>query len=96
MFSHKNEDSKQGNLYDKILRENLEATLPVIISDLLGLAIVHSEELTDGIQHTKERKPDALRKVIDTDGNVFVLQIEFQAGMTAIWFFGWPNITSCC
>lgn len=36
------------------------------------------EELPDDIQHTKERKPDVLKKVIDTTGDIFVLQIEFQ------------------
>ncbi len=32
----------------------------------------------DRIQHTKERKPDVLKKVTDTKGDTFVLQIEFQ------------------
>lgn len=32
----------------------------------------------DRIQHTKERKPDVLKKVTDNQGNTFVLQIEFQ------------------
>jgi hypothetical protein len=36
--------------------------LPVIIKEVLGLYIVTSEELPDDIQHTKERKPDALKK----------------------------------
>lgn len=69
---------KQTGQYDKILKENLEVTLPVIIRDVLGLDIVLTEELPDDIQHTKERKPDALKKVTDTAGNTYVLQIEFQ------------------
>ncbi|WP_206019531.1 hypothetical protein [Runella sp. SP2] len=36
------------------------------------------EELPDDIQHTKERKPDVLKKVTDIKGDTFVLQIEFQ------------------
>jgi hypothetical protein len=36
------------------------------------------EELPDDIQHTKERKPDTLKKITDDKGNIFVLQIEFQ------------------
>jgi hypothetical protein len=39
---------------------------------------VQSEELPDSIQHTKERKPDLLKKITDDKGNVFVLHIEFQ------------------
>jgi predicted transposase/invertase (TIGR01784 family) len=71
-------DDKQTNQYDKIIKENLEITLPVIIRDVLGLDITVSEELPDDIQHTKERKPDALKKVTDKTGNTFVLQVEFQ------------------
>lgn len=36
------------------------------------------EELPDDIQHTKERKPDVLKKITDNQGEIFVLQIEFQ------------------
>ena len=69
---------KQGSSYDKIIKENLEVTLPVIIKDLLGLQIVVSEELPDDVQHTKERKPDSLKKVTDIAGNTYVLHVEFQ------------------
>jgi hypothetical protein len=68
----------QASQYDKIIKENLEITLPVIIRDVLGLDIAQSEELPDDIQHTKERKPDALKKVTDTTGHTYVLQVEFQ------------------
>lgn len=70
--------SKQANQYDKIIRENLEVTLPVIVRDVLNLDILLSEELPDDIQHTKERKPDSLKKVTDANGNTYVLQVEFQ------------------
>ena len=39
---------------------------------------MHTEELPDDIQHTKERKPDVLKKVTDKNGETFVLHIEFQ------------------
>ena len=68
----------QPNQYDKILHENLAVTLPVIIREVLGLDIIASEDLPDGVQHTKERIPDVLRKVTDALGNVYVLHIEFQ------------------
>lgn len=69
---------KQANQYDKIFRENIEAVIPSLMQNILGIAAVQSEELPDDIQHTKERKPDVLKKVKDTQGNTFVLQIEFQ------------------
>jgi len=73
-----NQNKQQASQYDKIIKENLEITLPVIIRELLGLDIVASEELPDDIQHTKERKPDALKKVTDSLGNTFILHLEFQ------------------
>lgn len=53
-------------------------TLPVIVREVLGLNIIQSEELPDDIQHTKERKPDSLKRVTDSKGNTYVLHIEFQ------------------
>src|SRR5438445_11165733 len=70
---------RQVNQYDKILRENMEAFLPGVIKNLLDIHAVHTEELPDDVQHTKERKPDVLKKVSDDSGRTFVLQIEFQS-----------------
>ena len=69
---------KQVNQYDKILKENLEGAIPGLIKDLLCIDAVSVEEIPDDIQHTKERKPDVLKKVIDDSGEKFVLHIEFQ------------------
>jgi predicted transposase/invertase (TIGR01784 family) len=74
----KDQNLKQASQYDKIIKENLEITLPVIIRDLLGLDIATSEELPDDIQHTKERKPDSLKRVTDAVGEIYVLHLEFQ------------------
>lgn len=75
----KQNDRKQASQYDKIIKENLEITLPVIIRDILKLDIVQSEELPDDVQHTKERKPDALKKVTDAAGHAYVLKVEFES-----------------
>ena len=68
----------QANQYDKIIKENLEVTLPALIRDVLELEIFATEELPDDVQHTKERKPDALKRVTDMLGNTYVLHLEFQ------------------
>jgi hypothetical protein len=68
----------QVNQYDKILKENIEAALPGLIKNLLDIQAVHTEELPDDIQHTRERKPDVLKKVTDKNGETFILHIEFQ------------------
>lgn len=71
--------AQQVNQYDKVLRENIEEALPGLIRTLLDIRAVHTEELPDDIQHTKERKPDVLKRVTDEKGKTFVLHIEFQA-----------------
>jgi hypothetical protein len=70
--------ANQVKQYDKIFKENMEAALPGIMKHLLGIYPFQTEELPDSIQHTKEREPDVLKKVIDQKGNAFVLQAEFQ------------------
>jgi len=77
-MAKQNSPDGQPGQYDKIIKENLEITLPVIIKEVLHLDIAQSEELPDDIQHTKERKPDALKKVTDTAGHIYVLHVEFQ------------------
>jgi hypothetical protein len=62
----RNYRNPQASQYDKIIK------------DVLGLDILVSEELPDDVQHTKERKPDALKKVTDIEGNTYILQLEFQ------------------
>ncbi|HEY8968204.1 MAG TPA: Rpn family recombination-promoting nuclease/putative transposase, partial [Puia sp.] len=70
---------RQVSQYDKILRENMEAFLPGVIKNLLDIHVIYTEELPDDVQHTKERKPDVLKKVTDNGGDTFVLHIEFQS-----------------
>lgn len=55
----------------KQLWRSSEAALPGLIRNLLGIHAVHTEELPDDIQHTKERKPDVLKKVTDKFGDTF-------------------------
>ncbi len=69
---------QQGNQYDKILKENIQAVIPSLIKNILGITAVSSTKLPDYVQHTKERKADVLEKITDINGNTFVLQIEFQ------------------
>lgn len=70
--------NRHANQYDKILHENIEAALPGLIKHILHINAAESEEVPDDVQHTKERKPDLLKKIKDDKGNHFVLHIEFQ------------------
>ena len=72
-------DKRQGNGYDKILKENIDSVLPSIMKNVLSLDIAESIEIPDSIQYTKERTPDLLRKVTDRNNNTFVLHVEWQS-----------------
>lgn len=54
--------AKQSKQYDRIFKENIEAAIPGLMEILLGIHAIHSEELPDSLQHTKEREPDVLKK----------------------------------
>ncbi len=70
--------SRQSSQYDKILKENLEASIPALIEKVLHIQVFSSDEIPDDVQHTKERKPDALKRITDQAGNTFILHLEFQ------------------
>ena len=54
---------RQVGQYDKIFQENLEKLLPLLIEKVLGMDIVHREQLPTRVQHTQERAPDILERV---------------------------------
>jgi predicted transposase/invertase (TIGR01784 family) len=69
---------RQGGQFDKIFRENIEAVIPSLIRKLLHIHAVQSEELPDDFQHTKERRPDVLKKITDIHQNIFIIHLEIQ------------------
>jgi len=69
---------KQASQYDKFFKENIEAVIPSLMQNVLSINGVLMEDLPNDIQHTKERKPDVLKKITDQDGSIFILHIEFQ------------------
>lgn len=83
---------QQANQYDKICRENLEAVIPSLIKDLLGIQVAYSEELPDDIQHTKERKPDALKKLPTAKAIRLYCTWSFRWLTSRIWCTGWLSI----
>ena len=67
-----------SNFFDKILKENIAAIFPNLSKKLLGIEIVHSEELKDKLQKTTEREADFLRKIKTSNGDEFIVHLEFQ------------------
>ncbi|MEM6737487.1 MAG: hypothetical protein AAF620_15610 [Bacteroidota bacterium] len=66
-----------GN-YDRIIKENIEAIFLALLEKFTGIKIIRCTQIKDKIQHTLEREPDFLKKVIDQSGNEFILHMEFQ------------------
>ena len=69
---------RQVGQYDKIFQENLSKLLPLLIKDVLGMDIVHKEQLPTRVQHTQERAPDILELVQLRDNTRKALHIEVQ------------------
>ena len=75
----KKTQTKEGNQYDKIVKENIEAVVPAILDKVLGIRVLESIELSADLQRTKELKADVLRKITESSENTFILHLEFQA-----------------
>lgn len=70
---------EQSKLYDKIIRENMQEVLPVLVKEILGIDIILRDDLPESLQHTKETVPDQLSKVTDSAGETYILHLEWQS-----------------
>lgn len=72
--------AKEGNKFDKILHENLEPLIPVLLRKVMGIVPTKMENVPQLKQQTTlEREPDFLKKVFDAkhpEGKL--VQIEFE------------------
>lgn len=76
MKEQKNQE--EGNLYDKIFKENVDATIGSFIHKILKINIKESEDIVLKLQRTKEREADFLKIVTNDKGEKFILHIEYQ------------------
>ncbi len=74
----KQNHKQEANLYDKIFKENIDAVIDSFIRKILKIEIVQSEKIIAKLQRTREREADYLEKVIDKNGQEFILHIEYQ------------------
>lgn len=74
----KQNDKREGNQYDKIVKENIESIIPALMSSVLGFRVKEAVIIKEKIQQTKEKEADALRIITDPNGQKFVLHLEFQ------------------
>jgi len=71
---------KQGGQFDKIVKENIHGSLPLLLNLLLGLSYDSFTFQVPDIQVTLERKTDVILQVKETpDSDPYILHLEFQS-----------------
>lgn len=77
---HQTNQRKEGNKYDKIIKENLKSLIPALLNKVLGLKVLRIEDLPAvKMQTTLEREPDFLQLVYDEvfpEGRIIHLEFE--------------------
>ncbi len=76
-----NEEHKEHNPYDKIVKENLRELMGAFLNKIVGVSVTKAEleEVKDKIQRTLEREPDFVYLVDPKHETKYCLHIEFQA-----------------
>jgi predicted transposase YdaD len=78
MRKRKSDEKREGNLYDKIFKENSESTFIALAAKRLKIEIASYQVIQEKIQTTLEREADFLLRVKTTEEKEMVLHIEFQ------------------
>ncbi len=74
----KTSKKKEGNVYDKIFKENIEPIFIPLIKRELGIDIKSFQIVKEKYQRTIERETDFLYQVHTESNETFLLHIEFQ------------------
>jgi hypothetical protein len=69
----------EGNLYDKIFKENAERIFMPLVEQRLGVRIVQFKPWREKLQRTVEREMDFFYQVLTDEGRKFLLHLEFQS-----------------
>ena len=68
----------EGNVFDKIFRENAESIFLPLVEERLGIKIKTFVQMKEKRQTTLEREMDFFYEVETEDGYKFILHLEFQ------------------
>ncbi len=71
--------NNNGNIFDKIFKQNAESIFLPFVETYLGSKIVQKQVIKDKIQATVEREVDFIYNVVLANGSSFLLHIEFQS-----------------
>ena len=53
----KKNDKREGNQYDKIVKENIESIIPALMNSVLGFRVKEALIIREKLQQTKRKKP---------------------------------------
>jgi len=70
--------NREGNLYDKILKENAEQLFLPLVEKKLGIKIKSFHPLQEKFQTTVEREMDFFYEITTADDKELLLHLEFQ------------------
>ena len=73
----------EANLFDKIIKENIELTILPMLGKLTGIKFEILKRLTEKLQTTTEREADYLAIILDDRENKKLLHLEFQTNPDA-------------
>lgn len=75
---NKKKVKEEGNLHDKIFKENVDVIINSFISKILKISIKKSAEIVLKLQRTKEWKADFLKIITNDKGEnlFFILNIR--------------------
>lgn len=71
---------KEGNAFDKILKENIEKIFRPLVEERLGVKIVKATYLKEKMQTTIELEMDFFYLILTETGETFILHLEFESG----------------
>ncbi len=71
---------KEGNVFDKIIRENIEKIFRPLVEKRLGIKIVKATYLKEKMHTTVELEMDFFYEIETETGEVFILHLEFESG----------------
>jgi hypothetical protein len=71
---------KEGNAFDKIMKEIIEKVFRPLVEERLGVKIVKATPLKEKMQTTVELEMDFFYEVVLEDGDTFILHLEFESG----------------
>ncbi len=78
-MSNKKKDKPEGNIYDRIFRENAKHLFIPLVEKILNIKIIAYQPLEVKFPKTSENEVDFLYKIEQADGIIQILHIEFQS-----------------